>query len=86
MRPGAGNRKGDKHKMKEKSNLKTWQITVERSAGTTDTYFIQAGTLYEAFLAFSEAFFPWNMIGLHITEAKSDEKQEERKRPGADLP
>ena len=65
---------------------KTWQIITERKDGTTDTYFIKALTLYEAFLAFSEAFFPWNMIGLYIKEAKDDEKQEERKKPCADLP
>lgn len=72
--------------VKHMAEEKTWQITVERNGGTTDTYFIQARTLYDAFIAFSEAFFPWNMVGLHIKEAKSDEKQEERKRPCADLP
>lgn len=62
---------------------KTWQITVERNGGTTDTYFIKARTLYDAFIAFSEAFFPWNMVGLHIKEAKRDERKKEERTSAA---
>lgn len=59
-----------------------WQIIAERKDGTAETYFIKARTLYDAFIAFSEAFFPWNMVGLHIKEAKDDEREKEE-RPGA---
>lgn len=72
--------------MKRMAEKKTWQIIVERNGGTTDSYFIKAVTLYDAFIAFSEAFFPWNMVGLHIKEAKDDEKEKERKRRCSDLP
>lgn len=66
--------------------MKTWQIIVERPSGTTDTYFISAATLYEAFIAFSEAFFPFNMVGLHITEVKHNETQERKEeRPSAGI-
>ena len=50
---------------------KTWQITVERSSGSKDEYLIRAGTLSEAFAYFSEAFFPWNMVGISISEASA---------------
>lgn len=65
---------------------KTWEIITERIGGTTDIYFFKARTLYDAFIAFSEAFFPWNMVGLHIKEAKDVEKEKERKGCCADLP
>ena len=50
---------------------KTWQITVERSSVSKDEYLIRAGTLPEAFAHFSEAFFPWNMVGISISEASA---------------
>ncbi len=50
---------------------KTWQITVERSSGSVDEYLINAGTLPEAFAHFSEIFFPWNMVGISISEASA---------------
>lgn len=65
---------------------KTWQIIAERNGGTTETYFIKARTLYDAFIAFSEAFFPWNIVGIHISEAKDNEKEKEGEGRCADLP
>lgn len=50
---------------------KTWQITVERSSGTTDEYIIHAGTLPEAFARFKEIMFPWNLVGISISEAST---------------
>ncbi len=71
MRPCAGDRKGVKRMMDGKAKKKTWQITVERSSGITDEYIIDAGTLHEAFNHFSEFLFPWNMVGIRISEASA---------------
>lgn len=54
--------------MKHMDKKKTWQITVERSSGGTDEYIIHAGTLHEAFAHFNEVLFPWNMVGIRISE------------------
>lgn len=65
---------------------KTWMIIVERPSGQTDTYFIKAQTLYDAFKKFSEAFFPWNMVGLHIAEVKHNETEKRKEeRPSAGI-
>ena len=50
---------------------KTWQITVERSSGSTDEYLIRAGSLIEAFTHFCESSFPFNMAGIRISEASA---------------
>lgn len=60
---------------------KLWHIRVERQTGSTDEYYIPAPNLYEAFKQFYEAFTPWNLVGLMISEVKDDEEQKER--PGA---
>lgn len=57
--------------IQKRTKEKTWQITVERSSGTTDEYIIRAGTLYEAFTHFSESLFPFNMVGIRISEASA---------------
>ena len=57
--------------VKRMAEKKTWQITVERSSGTTDEYLIRAGTLIEAFTHFSESSFPFNMAGIRISEASA---------------
>lgn len=61
--------------------LKTWWISVTRQTGVTDEYYIKAVSLYEAFREFSEAFTPWNLVELRISEVKHNEEQKER--PGA---
>lgn len=50
---------------------KTWQITVERSSGSTDEYLVNARTLNEAFARFKETSFPWNVAGIRISEASA---------------
>lgn len=50
---------------------KTWQITVERISGSKDEYLINAGTLPEAFARFKEIMFPWNLVGISISEASA---------------
>lgn len=57
--------------MDGKAKKKTWQITVERSSGKTDEYIIHARTLNEAYTHFSEFLFPWNMVGIRISEASA---------------
>lgn len=61
--------------------VKTWWISVTRQTGVKDEYYIEAVNLYEAFKRFSEAFTPWNLVELRISEVKHDEEQKER--PGA---
>ena len=61
--------------------VKTWWISVTRSTGVKDEYYIQAVNLYAAFRQFSEAFMPFNLVELRISEVKHSEEQKER--PGA---
>lgn len=56
--------------MDEKASQKLWRITLERSSGLIEAYCVEAETLYKAFTKFNEAFSPFGMVGLHITEAK----------------
>lgn len=68
------------HMMKKKASMKTWHIVLERFSGCTDEVIIQADTLHEAFLAFSNTFYMQTIAGIRITEVKPNEKQEERPR------
>ena len=69
-----------------KETIKTWQFIVERPSGAIELFYIEAVTLYEAFHRFCEAYFPWNMVGLHITEVKNNETEKRKgERPSADI-
>ena len=60
-----------KHMTQKHVKEKTWQITVERSSGSVDEYLINAVTLPEAFARFKEIMFPWNLVGISISEASA---------------
>ena len=57
-------------------NKKTWCIDVQYMSGNTNVFLIQADTLHEAFLAFSNEFYIETIAGIRISEVKHYEGQE----------
>ncbi|MBQ9741312.1 MAG: hypothetical protein IJV91_10295 [Kiritimatiellae bacterium] len=80
--------------MRRRKEIKVWRIvaTYREYSGTPENtrahirkheYEIKARTLPDAFMVFNQKYRTDGLIGIGITEAKSDEEKEEK--PGAGI-
>lgn len=78
--------------MRRRSTMKTWRIVAtyreysgppedERERTRSHEFITRAHTLPDAFMIYKRRFYLDGMIGIGITEVKSDEEKEEK--PGA---